>query len=644
MKKKVIRRIIIVTILVLAIIFPILKLQNTQAGTYNYSSSLRAGDYVYYDTGVSSVGSNGKIICRVLYTSSSTYGLQIMANSNIANITLGINGSTYGAYSTNRRPEYNNAIKILNDTATNYLNTTYATDARCVGSVPTLSSNGTFTNKNSESNSTIQLAFSFAGSTDSGCRSADSNYQTDFNTIQSLNLVNSNSSFWVASRGEPLHTSYYRENSCQFYIRDMGYDSNGLWNSKTCTYKLYGDGGDYTAQEMGFATTKGFRPVFALKDNLVLASGNGTSSNPYTIGVGSTITFDNQGAEVEYTQSTVAIYGGSLPSITKPIKTGYTFGGYYTEVDGQGTQYYNASGSPVRTWDNASDTILYAKWTATKNTVTFNNQSATSAGTSAVTATYGELMPDINIPSKTGYTFGGFYTSANGVGTQYYNELGNPLRTWDKTSNTTLYAKWTANTYTITLDEQNGTIGTTSITATYGQALPSITKPEKTGYTFGGYYISPNGQGTQYYTASGNSVKNWDKTQDTTLYAKWTPNTYTVSLNTNGGTVSSGNISSYTYGTGANLPTYVVKTGCTFAGWYDNSTFLGNPVTYIGPDEMGNKTFYAKWEVNTYSITYYTNGGTINGDYLSEYTYGTQVNLPTDVTKEGYSFLRLVFK
>ncbi len=81
----------------------------------------------------------------------------------------------------------------------------------------------------------------------------------------------------------------------------------------------------------------------------------------------------------------------------------------------------------------------------------------------------------------------------------------------------------TGKSYTITLDNQSATTaGSASVSATYGSAMPTITVPEKTGYTFGGYYTETNGSGTQYYTASGASAKNSDFTTATTLYAKWT--------------------------------------------------------------------------------------------------------------------------
>ena len=234
------------------------------------------------------------------------------------------------------------------------------------------------------------------------------------------------------------------------------------------------------------------------------------------------VTLDNQSATTAGTTSVNATYGSAMPSITLPAKTGYTFGGYYTGTNGSGTQYYTNTGASARNWDQAAADTLYAKWTANQYAVTLNNQSATTAGTTSVNATYGSAMPSITLPKKTGYTFGGYYTSTNGSGTQYYTNTGASAKNWDQAAEDTLYAKWTANQYTITFNKQSGTGGTSSTTATYGSAMPEITLPTRTCYAFGGYYTSTGGSGTQYYAAKGASYRDWDKTSNTTLYAKWT--------------------------------------------------------------------------------------------------------------------------
>lgn len=84
--------------------------------------------------------------------------------------------------------------------------------------------------------------------------------------------------------------------------------------------------------------------------------------------------------------------------------------------------------------------------------------------------------------------------------------------------------------YDVALDRQSGGGGSTSIIAIDGSAMPSATMPRRDGYAFGGYWTEPNGGGTQYYNSDGSSTRNWDSRTITTLYAHWTPNSYTVTL------------------------------------------------------------------------------------------------------------------
>ena len=115
--------------------------------------------------------------------------------------------------------------------------------------------------------------------------------------------------------------------------------------------------------------------------------------------------------------------------------------------------------------------------------------------------------------------------------------------------------------------------------------------------------------------------------------------TFNVSLDANGGTINSGNITGYTYGQGATLPTDVTKAGYTFMGWYDNQALTGSPVTAISETETGEKKYWAKWEAKTFNVSLDANGGTINSGNITGYTYGQGATLPTDVTKAGYTFM-----
>ena len=124
----------------------------------------------------------------------------------------------------------------------------------------------------------------------------------------------------------------------------------------------------------------------------------------------------------------------------------------------------------------------------------------------------------------------------------------------------------------------------------------------------------------------------------TALTVQWTVPTYTVTLNTNGGTIADGkDVTGYTYGVGATLPTDVTRTGYTFKGWYDNENLTGSPVTAISNTETGNKEYWAKWTVNQYTITYDLAGGTVEGN-PDTYTIETEAFTLKNPTKSGYTF------
>lgn len=135
--------------------------------------------------------------------------------------------------------------------------------------------------------------------------------------------------------------------------------------------------------------------------------------------------------------------------------------------------------------------------------------------------------------------------------------------------------------------------------------------PTKEGHSIEGWYYDNNGTETK-----------WNFDTDTvkctmTLKAKWELSTYSVTLQTDGGTIASGKeVTGYTYGTGAVLPTTndITREGYRFDGWYADSSFSGSPVTEITGTDTGNKTFYAKWTRNTTPII---SGNTIN--YIVEH-------------------------
>ena len=158
---------------------------------------------------------------------------------------------------------------------------------------------------------------------------------------------------------------------------------------------------------------------------------------------------------------------------------------------------------------------------------------------------------------------------------------------------------------TIVLDLNDGKIGDTTGTVNIVvKNSESFTAPESSGLS------SPIGKTDTDFCWQGSDGNSYIPGAEvpagvTSLTAQWTPMTYTVMLETNGGTIADGkDVISYTYGAGATLPTEndITREGYTFEGWYADSSFSGTPVTEISSDDMGNKEFYAKWMRNTTPI------------------------------------------
>ncbi len=226
-------------------------------------SNLKAGEYIKYDTGVTSVGENGVVICRVLYDATSEYGVQIITDKNITNVTLGGKDWATG------RDSYNNAIATLNNEAGKYLNKAYATDARCVGSVPT-NQNGTFINKNSENAGPVKLQFSSSVAGANNMKDEDTNYKTDKAQLEKLNIWTTGEYYWLASR-----SVFSISSACNFYGRIV--IPGGSLDSRYVCY-VKGDG-----DADGYSGARGLRPCFSLKSDIKITGGNGTSDEPYTM-------------------------------------------------------------------------------------------------------------------------------------------------------------------------------------------------------------------------------------------------------------------------------------------------------------------------------------------------------------------------
>lgn len=200
----------------------------------------------------------------------------------------------------------------------------------------------------------------------------------------------------------------------------------------------------------------------------------------------------------------------SLPTTTR---TGYTFNGWYSDVGGGG-EYIGSSGgslylSTTFTTTYPTDSTFYAFWTATQYTVTFNANGGT-VSPSSMTIMYNDQYGSLPVPVKIGYAFDGWYTSLD------YTDEVTETDVYLLETDSTIYAKWSVGTYTVTFDANGGTVSPSTKSVTYNSAYGTLPTPTRAGYAFNGWFTSISGgtevTSTTIYTVGAN----------TTIHAQWT--------------------------------------------------------------------------------------------------------------------------
>ena len=199
------------------------------------------------------------------------------------------------------------------------------------------------------------------------------------------------------------------------------------------------------------------------------------------------------------------------------------------------------------------------------------------------------------------------------------------------TGDKTFYAKWTPKTFTITYKLYGGTQNVENLTSyNIESSTFSLKAPSKNGYTFAGWFDdeSLTNQVTEIKTGS---------TGDKTFYASWSVQTYTISYELNGGIQSSENVTSYNIESDDIVLKSPSKNGYTFDGWFDDES-LTNQVAEIKTGSTGDKTFYAGWLVQTYTISYELNGGVQSSENVTTYNIESTDILLKNASKYGYVF------
>jgi uncharacterized repeat protein (TIGR02543 family) len=333
------------------------------------------------------------------------------------------------------------------------------------------------------------------------------------------------------------------------------------------------------------------------------------------------ITLNPNGGIVSPT-SIQASVGSTIAQLTIPVPTrsGFAFDGWYSAATG-GTKYPDS-------YVINSDITLHAQWVASAFTVTLNaNGGIVSPASIEVPVGRTIAQLTIPVPTRSGFLFDGWYSAATG-GTKYPDS-------YSINSNITLYAQWSASTFTVTLSGNGGTVTPTTVVAANGSTLGSLSLPTPTrnNYAFIGWFSATSG-GIMYTNAT---IVN----SNMTLYAQWTASAFTVTLNANGGTVSPTSIGAANGSTlgSLSLPT-PTRSGYTFVGWFSATSggIMYSNTTVVN----SNMTLYAQWTTSsatTYTITLNANGGSVSPTSISTQGGRTlqQIDLPTP-TRTGYSF------
>lgn len=333
-----------------------------------------------------------------------------------------------------------------------------------------------------------------------------------------------------------------------------------------------------------------------------------------------TVTFNLEDGQFPEGQETSVkvLYGNKLTKPTNPTKENFVFKNWYKDEEK----------SIIFDFENemiTSDLTLYVKWEVNEGvTLTLNLQGGQTQGDVSFKVPVNTAVEKpSNTPTKEGYTFVKWVTMADGEEEYDFNQ---PL-----TADKEIFAKWQINTYQVTFELNQGTLENNEPkTVNHGE---SVTKPEqdptREGYDFAGWYKDQQLE-TQFDFATEKI------TSATTIYAKWTAHTYTVTFVLDGGTLEQ-NTQTINHGEKAQQPQTPTKEGYTFAGWYTNETkdVMFNFETTTITSET---SIYAKWTIKTYEVRFMVDNGELTEEDKVQNVEHNQKAMEKTPTKEGYDF------
>ena len=335
------------------------------------------------------------------------------------------------------------------------------------------------------------------------------------------------------------------------------YELRGTWTSSNPSVISVDDNGTLHAKAPGTATITVNRQSYSFSKQITVTL--------------STISFSGNGATSGFMESIQGAIGQSatIPNVGFS-RTGYTFTGWNTSPDGTGTAY-----RPNATIQFAAQNItLYAQWKVRSYSVNFDSNGGSAVASQSVK--YGSKASRPTDPTRAGHTFQGWYTSRDGGARYDFNQT--------VTGDVTLYAHWSVNSYTLAFDGNGGKASESSRTVQYGSQYGSLPTATRTGHTFQGWYTAKSG-GTKVSPSTTMGAA------DTTLYARWSVNSYTVSFDSDGG--SNVPAQKVRYGSKASRPADPTRAGHTFQGWYTSRD--GGSKYDFGTAVTGDVTLHAHW-------------------------------------------------
>lgn len=290
-------------------------------------------------------------------------------------------------------------------------------------------------------------------------------------------------------------------------------------------------------------------------------------------------------------------FGTDIPALPEPTRSGYQFLGWHPPL-------------PSTMPDGA--TVIAPQWAVRQYTLTLISDRATATVYRSLDVIFNEALPNVDPPTRTGYSFLGWEP-----------ELPNPM--WAKES--THFATWSANSYTVTFDLAGGSDGPSDLTVTFDQNPISLIDdtPTKTGFDFAGFWTEPDGQGEMYFDQGAGPVRPWDLPSDTTLYAHWTKGVFALVFDAQGGSATPTQF--VAAGAEPSVPPEPTKFGHAFAGWDPDipTSMPANPVRVA-----------AQWTPNIHTVQLI---GQNTSDNNVNVTFGATVPNITPPTLEGYTFL-----